>query len=199
MAKDINKILNPEFIERLGETPSKETEIVWESTGKRNGVPYLTVKKVGSYTFSERLGTDSVAFILFDRKDDKVCIVKERKPPLDERLGTDILLATAFGGSLDSEHTPEQIVAFEVEEEAGYKVDLDRVMYIDSVMVSTQSNQMCYLYLVDVTGLHEQDKKPENELEAMAKTMWIDVDEVFATNDWKCATIVGKAKYQRLM
>lgn len=172
------------------------SEIVWESPKKNKlGQPFLTVKQEGRYYFSERAGIDSVAFILYDRKIDKFCAVNERKPPLDEtKEDNKAFLVTAFGGSLDeADCTPLEIVIREAKEESGSDITADDILSLGSVMVSTQSNQFCHLYLVFVNADKMGDTDPQNEIEAEATLEWFDKSDYCNYQDWKLITIIAKA------
>lgn len=168
---------------------------------------FLSIKSAETtpYFYAERKGVDSVAFILVDRsKDRPYGVVNERKPPLDERFGKLAFLETAFGGSndivdsnsYDSLNEEEkmkhlhEIVEMEVREEAGYLVDDGDVHCISKEFVSTQMNQWCYLFVVNVEGVVQGEKDPQNETEAMATVVWKNLDEVKKMNDWKTKTIV---------
>lgn len=171
-------------------------KVIWESEARnKDGRPYMTVKQTGYYVFSERLGVDSVAFILLDRNnvEKPFGLISERKPPLDERMGKEVMLTTAFGGSIDSDNSFAEIVQIEAREEAGYDVPLDKIIFVGDVMVSTQSNQMCHLYFVDVSDVTMGEREPENEMEAMASTVWCSSADVANGHDWKAITILSKA------
>ena len=98
----------------------------------------------------------------------------------------------AFGGSFDKDKTPEGIVIDEVREEAGYVVDSERVHNLGKMFVSTQMNQYCHVFFVDLTGLKQGEKFPENQMESMATTHWLTRSEVISGNDWKAIAIVAK-------
>ena len=136
-----------------------------------NGTPYY---------YAERLGKDSVAFILYDRESGRVGLIKEYKPPIEEYL------YTAFGGSMDKEGaTPFEIMKDELREEAGY--ELAAPTYVGSSFVSTQMNQFCYLYFCDVTGI------PQNkDIEENAEIVWLTIEDVVRGRDWKAITILTK-------
>jgi len=165
-------------------------EILWESPAKNeNGVPYFTVKmESGYYVYGERLGRDSVAFILYDQAVHKVGLINEIKPP----IGPDVFMTTAFGGSLDKDIPVWQIVVEEVKEEAGYTVTESDVNYVGKVLVSTQMNQFCHLYLVDITGKTVGERELE-EHEAGSTVVWVDMEDISEVEDWKTPTIILKA------
>ncbi len=170
-------------------------EILWESKETNaDGKPYLTVKKEGGwYLYSERLGKDSVAFILYDRNatdDVEFGLINEVKPPLGEGR----FLTTAFGGSIDKELSYTEIVQEEVEEESGYKVKLENIIELGKVMVSTQMNQMCYLYLVDVTGI-----ETSNVIEDNTSVQWVNAEEIVDGPDWKASVIIFKSIHRGIV
>ena len=74
-------------------------KVIFESPGK-----FLVVKSASttSYFYAERKGMDSVVFILVDNnRNDKYGMINERKPPMDHRMGEEVMMETAFGGSND--------------------------------------------------------------------------------------------------
>jgi len=168
---------------------------------------FLSIKSAETtpYFYAERKGIDSVAFILVDRSKEKPYgVVNERKPPLDERSDGLAFLETAFGGSndiIDLESYYQlnenekishllEIVKNEVREEAGYLIETHDITFISKEFVSTQMNQWCYLFSVNVSGIVQGEKDPQNETEAMATVVWKSLDEVKKMNDWKTKTIV---------
>jgi len=83
-----------------------KTEILYQTKEtNEEGKPFLTIKKaIGYYTYAERLGINSVAFILYDKnKSDCFGLIYENKPPLDEVNKKEMKLTTAFGGSIDKD------------------------------------------------------------------------------------------------
>ena len=182
-------------ISKLAENEDKRT--IEQVTDNK----FLNIKKVidpehgiGGYFFAERLGTDSIAFICVDKEfPEKVLLNNEYKPPNDE------FILGAFGGSLDKEKTPKAIAVEEVKQEAGYVVTEDDITDLGKVLVSTQMNQYCHLFVVKVDGDEEPEREPENPCEALAETEWIDKSKVSELKDWKAITIVAKAEAKGLM
>lgn len=175
---------------------------IYESKGE-----FLKLKSASTtpYFYAERKGVDSVAFILIDEnRSNKYGVVNERKPPMDDRFGELAFIETAFGGSndiIDDEKYFDmtddaaiihfkKIVKIEAREEAGFDVELDRIHYISKELVSTQMNQWCFLFIVDVTNVDEGEKDPQNETEAMADVRWKTFKEVQKMNDWKTKSII---------
>lgn len=159
---------------------------------------YLNIKEVfdpekncRGYQFAERRGVDSIAFICQDNNTGKFLLNKEYTPPTDE------FLVRAFGGSLDKEKDLFEIVIDEVKEEAGYDVSKKEVECVGKVFVSTQMNQYCHLFIVNVTGLTPTGRKPENKMEAMADTVWMTDEEIVACPDWKAISILMKSGWYK--
>lgn len=144
-------------------------------------------KHLKGYQFAERLGVDSIAFVCYDRNRDIFLLNNEYKPPIDD------FLVGAFGGSLDKDTPKINIVKAEVQEEAGFRVDDSDITELGKIFVSTQMNQFCYLYLVSVDIANQEDREPENPVEAMAETVWVNASEVFKLEDWKSIAILLKA------
>lgn len=186
----------------------KENEVLWESPEKTpNGDPYMKIKKSrGYYYYAERGGIDSIAFVLIDKNNEKPYgLIYESKPPLDEIYKEKHMRITAFGGSIDMGDTKlEEICKIEVLEEAGYNIGLDkeRINLVGGTMVSTQMNQICYGFAVDVTdlisGKTEADYK--NEVQILKdpdefihnKVIWMNKKELLSNDDWKSIWIVCK-------
>lgn len=158
------------------------------------------------YFYAERLGIDSVAFILIDEnRQDKYGVINERKPSIDDRIGGGLVfIETAFGGSNDGideetyinydkprkiEHF-RKLVQVEAREESGFDVDMDRIRFISKEFVSTQMNQWAYLYVVNVTGLSSGKKDPQNAEEEMSEIRWKTLEQTKKMNDWKTKAII---------
>ncbi len=169
----------------------KEIETLWASEEKNhNGDSYLKVKRNGVYVYSERVGVNSVAFILFDNSTKKFGLILEYKPTLDTHV------LTGFGGSIDKEVSYQEICQEEIAEESGYEVSLDKIHSIGQTLVSSQMNQICEGYLVDVTGIEktlEAEYETEGEEFANNKIKWLDADELMDNSCWKSCWIFVKS------
>lgn len=149
-----------------------------------NNNKFLQIKKNEkfSYYYAERLGKDSVAFILFDSKTNQFGLIKEYKPPIDE------FLITAFGGSIDKDKALHEIVADEIREEAGY---IDAIIIsLGKMFVSTQMNQFCHLFLADVTNAKAIEREPDSYLEQQASVVWVQEKEILNGMCWKAISIL---------
>jgi len=156
----------------------------------KDGESFFKVKKVDDwYLYGERLGVDSIAFILYDSNKEKPFgIIEEIKPPLYER-GIE-KLKTAFGGSIDKNKNLIDIVIDEVREEAGYIVGPENVEFVGKIFVSTQMNQFCYLYFVDINNSKFVGQNLEENEKGNVK--WVSKDEIVIGKDWKAITILTK-------
>jgi len=182
-------------------------ETLWESPGKNHeGKPFFSVKQSRDYyTYGERVGKDSIAFILYDDKIKKFALILESKPPLDTE--TELCkMTTAFGGSIDmgENTTYQEICQTEVKEEAGYIVPLDKIYDCGKTLVSTQMSQMCYTYLVDVTGIQkteiaEYETKDENNEFNGNEVRWMNINEMMDNGDWKSIYIWTQAVYKEII
>jgi len=154
------------------------------STSKGN--KFLKIKENQGYYYAERLGKDSVAFILYDLDTDLYGLINEYKPPIGR------FMVTAFGGSLDSEDSPFDTVKKEVLEESGYEVSDNDIEFIDRCFVSTQMNQFCDLYLVLIESSQYVGRQPQNKLEESASVVWLPEEAVLKLEDWKARVILGR-------
>lgn len=173
---------------------------------------FIQIKSSGGYYYAERKGMDSVAFVLYDSSK-TACygLVHELKDPLCFRFKKTMFLTTAFGGSNDGipleqyiglsikerhKHF-EDLVIQEVEEESGFTVSSKHISFMGEYFVSTQMNQFCYCYLVNVTpgnGSSQGKARPQDAVEAMSSVKWLTEDQVFEeeSKDWKSQVIVAK-------
>lgn len=153
---------------------------------------WFKVKKNDNFYYGERLGTNSVAFVLVSKEstDPKPYgVVKEYKDPIDQ------FVITAFGGSIDEEeyrNDLEHLVQVEVAEESGFRVEKEDIWYLGKVFVSTQMNQYCHLFIVYVDKNEAGPKTTTNPTELTATVVWLDGKEVVELEDWKAATILSK-------
>jgi 8-oxo-dGTP pyrophosphatase MutT (NUDIX family) len=148
---------------------------------------------VNGYQFAERLGKDSVAFILWDNDSEQFLLNKEYKPPIDS------MMLGSFGGSIDKDKFLVDIVIDEVREEAGFIVEAKDVKYVGRFFVSTQMNQYCHLYIVFVDKNKQVEREPENEIEKIATVSWHSLEEIYKIEDWKPIVIVEKAKEKNII
>ncbi len=181
-----------------------KAEVLWQSEElNHNGDPFFKVKRARDYyIYGERVGTDSVAFILFDNKTKKFCLINESKPPMDESQKKLVKMTTAFGGSIDSVHPEQQICQTEVLEESGYKVPLNRIHPTGSTLVSSQMSQMCITYLVDVTGIkktHKAEYEENNGDAGQNSIHWFSFSELVDNSDWKSIFIATKAIHKDII
>ena len=184
-----------------------KAEIMYESKGKTlNGKPFMSVKKARFYyEYAERGGQDSIFFILYDKNIRRYALIRESKPPMDERENKKVMMTTAFGGSIDmDEKSPKEICQIEVLEESGYEVPLDRIKYIGKTLVSSQMSQMALGFLVDVTGINKtqkaeyevgisegQEAKDPDEF-SRNSVIWMTSSELIENSDWKSIFIYTK-------
>ncbi len=145
---------------------------------------FLKIKKCENrdYFYAERFGKDSVAFILYHKAPGVFGLILEYKPPINS------FLATAFGGSIDKSCSLQKIVEDEVREEAKY-INA-KITYYGKAFVSTQMNQFCHLYFVDVTNATKCESEPENDIESKSSVVWLSKEEVIYGDCWKAATIM---------
>ena len=149
---------------------------------------------VKGFQYAERRGVDSVAFICYDRMEERFLLNREYKVPVNQ------MVLGAFGGSFDKDKEPIDIVVDETKEEAGFVVTRDDVKQVGKVLVSTQMNQYCYLFIVFIDKEDQAEREPENEIEKMAEMVWCYWDnEIYQLEDWKPITIISMASAQSLI
>jgi len=179
-----------------------KAKVLWESDGKTpDGNPFTSIKLARNYySYSERGGMDSIAFILYDSVTKEFLLINESKPPMDERNGFETRMTTAFGGSIDSEHTFKQICKIEVLEESGYDVPEGNITSVGSTLVSSQMSQMCELFLVNVSGIkkthkaeYEQPDDSNDQEFGGNSVIWMNSDDLMENGDWKSVYILAQS------
>lgn len=135
----------------------------------------------------DNTGKDSVAFILYDKnKYPAFGLVKQHKALVDETL------VTAFEVMLTNELEIPQIVHQEVFKTSGYNVQLHQIKFLGERFVSSQVNEFCYLYVVDVTDLTHG---PTNTLDLFGKSqevVWVDKYDIQIGIDWRSQVIIER-------
>lgn len=131
--------------------------------------PYLSLKvskgKRRSVYYTERKGVNSVAIVITRNNCSEVYL---RKQPLIAARGK--WVPCPITGSMDHpKENPEECAIREVLEETGYKVP--SLEFLTCYIVGTTTNERCYLYHVDVTGL-EQGKDKNKEMRERGENVW---------------------------
>jgi 8-oxo-dGTP pyrophosphatase MutT (NUDIX family) len=138
------------------------------------------------YYYSERLGVNSVAFLLYDEGEPEkpfICLEQYHSPIRQFVKG-------AFTGSLDKpDLDPVETLIEEVQEEAGYTVDKSRIKCVAFLPVSANTNERVHLCIVDVTGLEQNKKEPENPFEANTNMYRMSFEQILSQCEWKSQVI----------
>ena len=153
--------------------------------------PFIKVKTSGKFIYAERKGVDSVAFILLatNASDERrIGLINEYKPPVSA------FLTTAFGGSIDKEYKDnlKKLVINEVIEEAGFVVTEEQIKDYGKVFVSSQMNQFCHLFAVEVDKTKQGDATTTDLLEMQSSVVWMTLPDALKIEDWKAVTIIAK-------
>jgi 8-oxo-dGTP pyrophosphatase MutT (NUDIX family) len=155
------------------------------------GTPWVAIKESPwGYHYLERKGKDSIAVFLLrkispstslrvspersrraDRKEYEVLIRQQplaiRSVSLDEELP---LYPCPITGGIDGEESPEEAAVREVYEESGFSVE---VLPLGKYFVGTQTNEICYMYYADVTGVEPEVAQQDGSyFEAVSKNEW---------------------------
>lgn len=147
------------------------------------------------FTYFQRLGTNSIAFILMSKDPNDaqpVGVIHEYKDPFDQ------FMTTAFGGSIDQQkyrNDLELLVRTEVAEESGFRVQNEDIQYLGKVLCSTQMNQFVHLFCVYVDKTKQQPRTTTNKVELQAKMVWLSPRQVMDLADWKAITILTKRAF----
>ena len=145
--------------------------------------------KINGYDFihEKRCQGNIVAFLPFEKANNefKFLLRKEAVPCWE----LDRPLLCSFTGGVDKDLTPYKCFIKELEEEAGYIVDVqeENRVYDLGVSFSTKSSDSTYwLYAVDITNFPEEkirDLYVETELEQASTNEWIDANKIHEAQD----------------
>jgi 8-oxo-dGTP diphosphatase len=142
---------------------------------------WITVKETAwGYHYLERKGRDSVAIFLIRRSQRNTgeYQVLIRQQPLCIHI-PDInqehkLYPCPITGGIDAGESPEEAAVREVHEEAGFSV---QVLPLGKYIVGTQTNEICYLYYADVTGVEpEKAQQDGSYFESISHNEWHPLD-----------------------
>lgn len=175
---DFKKILS-KSIEKVDKSDNKFIKIIRKDFPGSN---------YGSYYYSQRLGKNSLAFLLYDSTIDKFACLIQHNPAVDR------FLLNSFTGSLDKNKKVREILLEEIKEESGYTIPpdeiKDRVIYLSKQPVSSQTNEEVYLYLINVTNLKQGKTIPDNDWEKYSYIKWTSSNFIFKNAEWKARIIV---------
>jgi hypothetical protein len=155
-----------------------ESYIGWDAKPKiLFKTKWLTIKETkAGFQFSERKGVNSVAVFLCRRKSYKWQVLIRMQPLCIDTTNTKIF-PCPITGTVDNEGEILLPALNEIEEEGGYKVDKNKVKYLGEYIVGTQTNEICYMYFVDVSGMKVNKPKGDGSIfEKISKNVWKDID-----------------------
>lgn len=128
------------------------------------------------FHYLERKGRDSIGVFLIRRSNTAPqgyeVLIRQQPLCIDntEKNGTLKLYPCPITGAIDAGETPLQAAVREAYEEAGYTV---QVLPLSRYIIGTQTNEICYLYYADVTGI-EPDHAPQDGsyFESISRNEW---------------------------
>ncbi|NET08043.1 MAG: NUDIX hydrolase [Symploca sp. SIO2B6] len=141
---------------------------------------WITIKETArGFHYLERKGRDSVAiFLVRQGKSQGEYEVLIRQQPLCIDI-PDInqehrLYSCPITGGIDQGESPEETAVREVYEEAGFSV---QVLPLGKYIVGTQTNEICYMYYADVTGIEPEIAQQDGSyFESISKNEWYALD-----------------------
>jgi len=152
---------------------------------------FVTKMTPGQFVYGQRLGCDSIAFVLVDEEAQLFGVVHEFKDPIAK------FITSGFGGSIDDVkyHSDLRLLVMdEVIEESGFTVDFDDVSYHGAVLCSTQSNEFVHLFSVDVDRSKQGERTTTNPVELQAEVRWLTFEQLVLLDDWRAITIAMKRR-----
>ena len=130
------------------------------------------------FIYSERKNKNSIAVLCYN-KAGKILI---RHQPLVVDGGDTTLYPCPITGSFDVEdENPIDVVLRELQEEAGYALDIEsgRLESLGSYIVGTQTNERCFIYIADVSGLTPTIPVGDGGYhESISRNEWVPTDNM---------------------
>ena len=182
-------IITDEFIEFVNNQVSR---IIYRTPSFKGGKKWLSIietktsdREDNIFYHVQRLGKDSVAFCLLDKNNPTgLVILKSWSSPYRK------FTFGAFTGSLDKpELSIEEVLLEEVKEESGYDVGLGNVIKVSEDEVGTSTDEVCHLYVIDITGVEREDKEPENLFEKNSNLVFMKYSDIHNLRDWRAKLI----------
>ncbi len=138
---------------------------------------WIIVKETArGFHYLERKGKDSVAIFLVRRSNlnrgEYEVLIRQQPlcidiPDINEEHR---LYPCPITGGIDEGELPEEAAVREVYEEAGFSV---QVLPLGKYIVGTQTNEICYLYYADVTGIEPEVAQQDGSyFELVSKNEW---------------------------
>lgn len=165
---------------------------------------WITVRETSrGFQYCERKGKDSIAVFLIRKSNEAsaeyevlvrqqpLCIENENEA-MNARLK---LFPCPITGAIEAGELPEVAAVREAYEEAGYPV---QVIALGQYIVGTQTNEICYLYYSDVTGITPDEAQQDGSyFESISQNQWHPLDYLKSCNYSACQ--IGYFKLRELL
>jgi 8-oxo-dGTP diphosphatase len=138
---------------------------------------WIEVKKTPKgFYYLQRKGKNSVAVFLLRKNDtnpEEYEVLIRQQPLCIDNVEIDGILSLfpcPITGALDEAESPEEAAVREVYEESGFSV---QVLSLGKYIVGTQTNEICYIYYADVTGIEADIAQQDGSyFESISKNEW---------------------------
>ena len=184
--------ISEDFLKKNKDLPE---EVIYKAPSIAGGRKFMSIIRRGNspenyYFFSQRRGKDSIRFILYDKTRTKpFCLLQHLEASQNK------IVTSAYSGSNDKDLSLIEICREEVNEESEFTLeDTKRITLVRPMGLGSQTNEIAYLYLVDVDGLSETPMQPENEYEENVNHIWMSLEEVKTKGDWASIVIADSTR-----
>ncbi|MBP5975734.1 NUDIX hydrolase [Brasilonema sp. CT11] len=138
---------------------------------------WVTVKNTSKgFHYLQRKGKDSIAVFLLRKNETNPqnyeVLIRQQPLCIDntEIDGLLKLFPCPITGAIDEGESPQEAAIREVYEEAGFSI---KVLPLGKYIVGTQTNEICYMYYADVTGIEPDIAQQDGSyLESISKNEW---------------------------
>ena len=139
--------------------------------------PRVSLKETPrGFQYLERKGKDSVAVFLIRRRelsaDDFETLIRHQPLSIDfsEINGIPKLFPCPSTGSINENEDPQQAATRETYEESGFAIE---VILLGHFIVGTQTNEVCYMFYADVTGIEPKHAPQDGSFfESVSQNQW---------------------------
>lgn len=141
------------------------------------------------YEFSSFLNSAGVVYVLVFRTDSIKSILGRFE--ICPAHGDTEPTLTSLTGGVNENQEPIDTAIQEVYEEAGYKIDREKLIDLGKVFLSKASDNIAHLFAVDVTHLPREEAPGDGSFgEEGSYCDWVDFDEVLFCKDPVICTLI---------
>ena len=200
MQTDENNTWGSKNINFLGEETTKNsaTEPIVESIIKQhvNSEPEIKTDDKLVHRDSNYINS-SVSFVLI-----AINASDDRRIGLNHNLNSqlNVFFTTAFTFKIEDEVADSDLrilIQQRAIQNAGFEISLDQIQYHGKSTISNESNEITYLFSIEVDKLTQKERTTTNQNELQSSVSWISMEDLPKLEDCKSQAIVLRRMMSR--